>query len=154
MTSKAGSPDEYLNELPEDRRLALQAVRKLILDNLQPGFREGMGYGLIGYSVPHSIYPQGYHCDPKKPLPFAALASQKNHMAIYLMCVYGNADLESWFRQEWAKTGKKLDMGKACLRFKKVEDLAFDVLAELFRKVTVEKYIAGYEMGLASAKRK
>ena len=154
MTSKAASVDEYLSELPEDRREALQAVRKVILENLQPGFKEGMGYGSIGYCIPHSIYPQGYHCDPKQPLPFAGLASQKNHMAVYLFCVYANADLERWFREEWAKSGKKLDMGKSCLRFKKVEDLALDVLAQLFRRVTVEKFIAVYENGLAAAKKK
>src|SRR4051812_37152315 len=123
MQSKATTVGQYLAELPPERRTAIETVRKVMLENLDPVFEEGMQYGMIGYFVPHRVYPAGYHCDPKQPLPFAALASQKNHMSVYLGCVYGS-ERERAFREAWAKTGKKLDMGKACVRFKKPEDLA------------------------------
>jgi hypothetical protein len=145
MQSKAATVEQYLAELPADRRQAIAAVRELIRKNIEKGFQEGMQYGMIGYTVPHSAYPAGYHCDPKQALPFVCLASQKNHMALYLMCVYEQDGKESWFHKAWAKTGKKLDMGKSCLRFKKVDDLALDVLAELFKRMTVKKYIELYE---------
>ena len=141
MQSKATTVEQYLSELPEDRRKALEVVRQVILKNLDKDYEEGMQYGMIGYYVPHRAYPAGYHCDPKQPLPFANLASQKNHMALYLMCVYGESDLSRWFRQAWAKTGKKLDMGKACVRFKKAEDLALDVIAEAIKRVPAKTYI-------------
>lgn len=148
MQSKAATVAEYLASLPEDRRSALQAVRKVILDNLDKQYAEGMSYGMIGYAVPHSVYPPGYHCNPAQPLPFAGLASQKGHMSLYLMCLYGDSTHEAWFRGEWAKTGKKLDMGKSCIRFKKVEDVALDVVAEAIRRVPVKAYIARYEQML------
>ena len=154
MVSKAKTVREYLAELPADRRAALEAVRAAILENLAGGYEEGMQYGMIGYYVPHSIYPAGYHCDPKQPLPFASLASQKNHMAVYLMCGYGNPQHEQWFRREWAKTGKKLDMGKSCIRFKKVEDLALDVLGRAIARVPVSTYIASYEAATKSSGKK
>ncbi len=140
MQSKAATVAQYLNELPEDRRAVITAVRKVILDNLPAGFRECMNYGMIGYVVPHSIYPAGYHCNPKDPLPFACLASQKNHMALYLMTVYG--PLGNWFHSEWKKTGKKLDMGKSCIRFEKLDDLPLDLIARTIAKVSVADYIA------------
>jgi hypothetical protein len=142
MQSKATTVEQYLSELPEDRRAAIQAVRKVILENLDSDYEEGIQYGMIGYYVPLRVYPAGYHCDPKQPLPFAGLASQKNHMALYLMCVYGESDLAKWFRQTWAKTGKKLDMGKSCVRFKKLDDLALDVVGEAIGRVPARKYIA------------
>lgn len=145
MQSKAKTVDEYLAALPADRREALQAVRKVFLDNLPKGYEEGMQYGMIGYFVPHSIYPPGYHCDPKKPLPFAGMASQKNHMSLYLMCVYSDPDHQAWFRQAWAKAGKKLDMGKACVRFKRIEDVPLSVIGQAVRRVPVKKYIDHYE---------
>src|SRR5205807_5459460 len=145
MISKAKTVNEYLKSLPDDRREALKAVRKVILQNLDKDYEEGMQYGMIGYYVPHRVFPAGYHCDPKQPLPFAALASQKNHMSLHLMCVYGHGPLAEWFREAWAKTGKKLDMGKACIRFKRVEDLALDVIGEAIWRVPVEKYIDHYE---------
>src|SRR5690606_3453629 len=122
----------------------------VILKNLDKGYEEGMGYGMMGYYVPHSIYPAGYHCDPKQPLPFAGMASQKNHMSLYLMCVYGDEDAHKQFRDEWAKTGKKLDMGKACVRFKKIEDLPLDVIGRAIKRVTVKKCIAHYEAAILS----
>jgi hypothetical protein len=155
MTSKAKTVADYLAELPPDRRAAIEAVRKVILKNLDKDYEEGMSYGMIGYYVPHKIYPPGYHCDPKQPLPFASLASQKNHMAVYLMCIYGSSDQESWFRKGWARTGKKLDMGKACIRFKKLDDLALDVIGKAIARVPARKYIAYYESVIkASGKKK
>ncbi len=155
MQSKAKTVKEYLAGLPEDRRAAIQAVRQVILKNLDKGFEEGMTYGMIGYYVPHKLYPAGYHCDPKQPLPFAGLASQKNHMAVYLMCIYGSREQEGWFRKEWAKTGKKLDMGKSCIRFRKLEDLPLEVIGKAIARVPVKEYIAYYESVIkASGKRK
>jgi len=145
VRSEAKTVDQYLAELPEDRREAISALRKVILENLPEGFEEGMSYGMIGYHVPHSIYPAGYHCDPKQPLPFAGLASQKNHMAFYLMCVYSEPDYEKWFREAWAKSGKKLDMGKSCIRFKKLEDVPLDVVGAAINQVPVKKWVAIYE---------
>jgi hypothetical protein len=150
MISKARTVDEYLAELAPDRRAAIQAVRQVILKNLGKGYKEGMQYGMIGYYVPHSVYPAGYHCDPKQPLPFAGLASQKNHMAVYLMCVYGGAEHAAWFRQEWAKTGKKLDMGKSCIRFKKLEDLPLELIGKSIARVPVKTFIARCESALAN----
>src|SRR5579859_6935921 len=112
MASKATTAEEYLAELPDDRRAELSAVRDVILQHLPEGYEEIMQYGMIGYVVPHSIYPAGYHCDPKQPLNYASLGNQKNHMALYLMCVYGNAETRAWFEEAFAASGKKLDMGK------------------------------------------
>ncbi len=150
MQSKAKTVKAYLAELPEDRRIALEAVRKVFLKNLAKGFEEGMLYGAIAYYVPHSVYPPGYHCDPKIPLPFAGLASQKNHMALSLMCVYQDSDYEAWFRQAWAKTGKKLDMGKSCVRFRKLDDLPLKVIGEAIKRVSAKKFIKNYESVLES----
>lgn len=148
MQSKATTVKEYLAKLPDDRRPAIEAVRKVILENKDQNIDEGMQYGMIGYCVPHRIYLAGYHCDPKQPLPFAGLASQKNHMSLYLGCVYVGGEGEGWFRKEWAKTGKKLDMGKSCIRFKKIEDLALDVIARTIKLVTADEYIKRYESAL------
>jgi hypothetical protein len=148
MQSKATTVDGYLRSLPEDRRAAISAVREVILKNLDASYEEGIQYGIIGYYVPHRVYPKGYHCDPRQPLPFAHIASQKNYMSLYLMCVYGGCGEDSsgdqharWFREAWAKTGKKLDMGKACIRFKKLDDLPLDVIGEAIRRVPAAKYI-------------
>ena len=149
MQSRAGTVEQYLADLPGDRREALQAVREVILKNLDKrGFEEGMQYGMIGYYVPHSVFPAGYHCDPRQPLPFASIASQKSHMAIYLMCVYGNPENEAWFREEWAKSGKKLDMGKSCVRFKKLSDVPLDVIGRMIKRVPARSYIEHYEQAL------
>jgi len=149
MRSTATSSSEYFASLPADRREALEAVRDVIRANLDPGFEEGMSYGMIGWCVPHSIFPAGYHCNPRQPLPYASIASQKNYMAIYLMSLYGMPALESWFRAAWAKTGKKLDMGKCCIRFKKLEDLPLAVIGEAIRRVPVRAYVENYEAALA-----
>src|SRR6516225_4797011 len=150
--NSATTVGEYLASLPDDRRSVIEAVRKVILANLDSGYEEGIQYGMIGYYVPHRVYPAGYHCDPKQPLPFAALASQKGYMSIYLMCIYGHEALRSWFEEAWAKAGKKLDMGKACVRFKKLEDLALDVIGEAIRRVPAKKYIAFCTSAVASMK--
>ena len=152
MQSKATTVKQYLAELPEDRRTAISAVRKVILDNLDSDFEEGMQYGMIGYYVPHSIYPAGYHCDPKQPLPFACLASQKNYMSLYAMSLYGDASQEKQFKDDWAKTGKKLDMGKSCIRFKKLEALPLDVIGQAIGRVKASKYIEIVEATLQISK--
>lgn len=150
MTSKAKTVKEYLAGLPEDRRAAIEAVRKVILKNLDKNYEEGMQYGMIGYYVPHRIYPAGYHCDPKQPLPFAGLASQKNHMAVYLMCTYGDKKQRDLFLADWAKSGKKLDMGKSCVRFKKLDDLVLDAIGNAIARVPAKKYVAVVEALLGS----
>ena len=154
MRSQAETVEAYLNSLPEDRRAEIGAVRKVILENLDASYEEGIHYGMIGYYVPHRIYAKGYHCDPKQPLPFAALGSQKNYMSLHLMPLYacteegpGNENLQ-WFRSAWMKTGKKLDMGKACIRFKKAGDLALDVIGEAIRRVPASAYIKFCEAAL------
>lgn len=145
MQSKATSPAQYLEELPDDRRKAISKLRAVIKKNLPKGLEEGMQYGMIGYYVPHKLYPAGYHCDAKQPLPFASIASQKNHMALYTMTVYADPKIEKWFTKAWKDAGHKLDMGKSCIRFKKIEDVPLDVVAELFKKVSVKQYIQAYE---------
>lgn len=150
MPSKATTVQQYLNELPEDRRTALEAVRAVILENLDSDFEEGMQYGMIGYYVPHRVFPAGYHCDPKQPLPFAALASQKQHMSLYLMTVYASGEDEAWFREQWEKTGKKLDMGKSCVRFRKLEDVPLDVIGRAFKRVTARRHIQSYQAALTA----
>ena len=145
MQSAATTVAEYLDTLPEDRKAAISKVRTTIRKNLGKGFAETMQYGMIGYVVPHKLYPNGYHCDPKQPLPFAALASQKNHMSLYLMHAYMDGVTEQWLRDRFAAAGKKVDMGKSCIRFKKIEDLPLDVIGEALAKVSVADYITIYE---------
>jgi uncharacterized protein YdhG (YjbR/CyaY superfamily) len=146
MQSKATTPEQYLSELPEDRKEAMLKLRNAIKENLPQGFEEVISYGMLGYVVPHSIYPSGYHCNPKLPLPFINLASQKNFIALYHMGIYANKNLESWFVSEYPKHVKtKLDMGKSCIRFKKMEDIPFDFIGELAAKLSVEDWISNYE---------
>ncbi len=145
MQSKATTVEQYLAGLPADRRAALQAVRDVFLKSLDKDYREGIQYGMIGYYVPHSVFPDGYHCDPSIALPFAGLASQKNHMSLSLMCVYFDADAKAKFCAAWAKAGKKLDMGAACIRFKKLEDVALDVLANTIASMPARKYVELYK---------
>ena len=146
MQSKATTPEQYLSELPEDRKEAMLKLRKVIKDNLPKGFEEQMSYGMLGYVVPHSIYPNGYHCNPKLPLPFINLASQKNFIALYHMGIYADKNLLDWFVAEYPKHVKtKIDMGKSCLRFKKMEDIPFDLIGELVTKMSVEDWISTYE---------
>ncbi|WP_333601231.1 DUF1801 domain-containing protein [Flavobacterium sp.] len=146
MQSKAQTPQEYLNELPADRKEAVEKLREVILKNLPEGFQEVMSYGMLGYVVPHSIYPNGYHCDPKLPLAFMNVALQKNFVALYHMGIYGSKDLLDWFVAEYPKHSKaKLDMGKSCIRFKKMNDIPYELIAELTRKISVQDWINCYE---------
>ncbi len=150
MPSKAKTVKQYLNDLPADRREALEAVRKVILENLGEGFEEGIQYGMIGYFVPHSVYPPGYHCDKTQPLPFASIAAQKNHMAIYLFCIYCEPITVEWFQESWAKekakgNAGKLDMGKSCVRFKKIEDVPLNVVGKTIKRMPVKKFVSFYE---------
>lgn len=146
MTSKASTPEEYMNELPEDRKSIVGKLRQTILDNLPKDFEEGMGYGMLSYHVPKSVYPNGYHCDTKRPLPFISIASQKNFVAFYHMGIYAQAELLDWFVNEYPKhCSTKLDMGKSCIRFKKPENIPFDLLGELTKKMTVDQWITLYE---------
>jgi uncharacterized protein YdhG (YjbR/CyaY superfamily) len=138
--------ENYIEQLPEDRKAAMQELRKIFSENLPEGFQECMSYGMIGYVVPHSIYPAGYHCDVKLPLPFLNLASQKGHIAVYHMGIYADSELLSWFQEEYSKQVKgKLDMGKSCIRFKKPEQIPFALFAELAKKMTVQNWISLYE---------
>ena len=146
MQSKATSPKQYLEGLPEDRKEPIQKLRQEILDNLPKGVEETMGYGMLGYVIPHSVYPDGYHCTPEKPLPFMNLASQKNFIGVYSMVLYAKKDLYDWFVAEYAKRCKyKLDMGKSCIRLKKMNDIPYDLIGELTAKVSAEEWIQLYE---------
>lgn len=145
MRSTATTVAEYLAGLPAERREAPKVVRAVILRNLPEGYAEGMQYGMIGYFVPHAIYPAGYHCNPAEPLPFASLAAQKHHLAIYLLCLYGDPEHRAWFIEEWKKTGRKLDIGKGCLRFKTLDDIPLGLIGRAIKRVPVRKFITFYE---------
>ena len=146
MQSTAKTPLEYVASLPEDRKIVIEKIRTIVLENLPKGFEETIGYGMLGYVVPHSIYPSGYHCDPKTPLPFLSLASQKNFIAFYHMGIYADDKLLNWFVSEYPKHCKsKLDMGKSCIRFKKMNDIPYELLGELASKMSVQDWISLYE---------
>jgi len=147
MQSTAKTPQEYLEHLPDDRKDAMSRLRNLILEKLPKGFEEGMYYGMLTYVVPFATYPSGYHCDPKNmPLPFVSLASQKGFIALYNMGIYAKPELLEWFVAEYPKHSKqKLDMGKSCIRFKKIEEIPYDLIAELLTKISVEDWISTYE---------
>jgi uncharacterized protein YdhG (YjbR/CyaY superfamily) len=146
MTSKASTVAQYISEAPDDRKVALEKLRKVILDNLPEGFQECISYGMIGYVVPHSIYPKGYHCTPELPLPFMSFASQKNSINFYHMGLYANPALYDWFVAEYPKhSAQKLDIGKSCLRIKKPENIPFELIGQLVKKITVSDWIALYE---------
>lgn len=145
MQSKAATVTDYINELPEDRRVAINKLRTVIKKNLPKGFKEEMSYGMIGYVVPHSLYPDGYHCNPKLPLPFINIASQKNFVAVYHMGIYGDKKLYDWFVKEYAALGiGKLDMGKSCLRFKDMKKIPYELIGKLCSKMTPQDWIKYY----------
>jgi Domain of unknown function (DU1801) len=149
MQSKATTVEAYLAELPEDRREAITELRKVIKMNLPKGFKEGMGYGMMGYSVPHSLYAAGYHCNPADPLPFMGMASQKNFITVYHMGVYADPKLLKWFTDAHAKASpKRLDMGKSCIRYKKPEDIPYKLIGELASKITPDEWITMYKKNL------
>ena len=153
MRSAATTPDDYIAQLPADRKEAMTKFRKEILKNLPKGYQEQMAYGMIGYVVPHSVFPAGYHCDPKLPLGFAMLANQKNFIAFYHMGIYCNPKLMKWFVDEYPKhTVAKLDMGKSCIRFKNPEKIPFKLFGELMTKMTVKDWLDAYTGVLAKSK--
>jgi uncharacterized protein YdhG (YjbR/CyaY superfamily) len=149
MTINADTPDEYVEQLPAERQDVISKLRNIILENLPEGFKEEINYGMIGYVVPKTVYPSGYHCDPKLPLPFISIASQKNFVAYYHMGIYADDALLNWLTAEYPKHCKnKLDMGKSCIRFKNMSDIPYDLLGELSGKMTAEKWIDIYEREL------
>jgi len=153
MQSTAKTVNDYLNELPEERKITFLKLRKSVLDNIPKGFEEQLSYGMIGYVVPHSIYPNGYHCTPKLPLPFISIGSQKNFIVIHHLGIYANPQLLEWFTSEYPKHyNQKLDMGKGCIRFKKLDQIPFDLIGELAGKMSVEEWIECYETQIKSLK--
>mgnify|MGYP001151464104 FL=1 len=149
MQIKAKNPEEYIAQIPEERIPYFKKLRQIILDNIPEGFEEQMSYGMIGYVVPKSIYPNGYHCDTTLPLPFANIASQKNFIALYHMGIYAKPELLEWFVSEYPRHCKrKLDMGKSCVRFKKAEEMPFELIAELMQKMTVNDWMSLYEKNI------
>ena len=151
MPSEVQDVEEYLASLPEDRREAITAIREVILKNLPKGYEEGIQWGMPSYFVPLSEYPSGYNCQPDQPLPFVGFASQKNHMAFYGFCIYIDEVLKDRFIEDWKKTGKKLDMGKSCVRFKKLEDVPLKVIGDAVKRVPMKKYINQYEVQLQNS---
>ncbi|MBQ4818927.1 DUF1801 domain-containing protein [Aquimarina sp. MMG016] len=146
MQYEAKTPDEYIKAIPEERQAVMSELRKVIKDNLPKGFSEEINYKMIGYVVPHTLYPDGYHCDPKLPLPFMNIASQKNFIAVYHSGIYADKELMDWFVGEYPKYVKtKLDMGKSCIRFKKIDQIPMKLIGELASKITVEEWINIYE---------
>ena len=149
MKIKADTPEQYIDQLPDDRKEAMQQLRKVIHENLPEGFAETMSYGMIGYVVPHSLYPKGYHVDPILPLPFINLASQKSYIALYHSGIYAEPKINNWFVKEYPKYSKaKLDMGKSCVRFKNTNQIPYELIAQLSRKITVKEWIDIYEKNI------
>lgn len=149
MKNEANSPEEYISQIPHDRQTVMHELRKTILKNLPNGFEETLSYGMIGYVVPHSIYPNGYHCTPNLPLPFINIASQKNFIAFYHMGIYADKKLLEWFVEQYPKHSTlKLDMGKSCIRFKKMDQIPFDLIGQLVQKISVNDWISMYETAL------
>jgi len=146
MKIEANSPDDYISKLPEDRAIAVKKIRDIFRDNLPKGFQETMGYGMIAFVVPLETYPDGYHCDPRLPLPFVNIASQKNFVALYHSGIYSDTKIHEWFVNEYPKHSKyKLDMGKSCVRFKKMNDIPYDLITELAKKFTLKQWVETYE---------
>jgi len=149
----AENPDHYVKQIPEDRQAVFNDLRKAILDNMPTELAECMSYGMLGYVVPKSVYPAGYHCSPELPLPFVNLASQKNFIAFYHMGMYANKELYNWFITEYAKRCKyKIDMGKSCVRFKRMNDIPIDLIGELMTKLSVQDWISMYETAFVKNK--
>ena len=152
MTINTLSPEEYLQNVSDDKKEAMMTLRNTLVKHLPAGFEEVMTSGMLGYVVPHTLYPQGYHCNPKQPLPFIALGAQKNHISLYHIGLYINESLSIWFETEWKKVAKqKLDMGKSCIRFKKPAEIPFELIARLAEKITVEQWITIYESSKPAA---
>lgn len=149
MKVVANTPQEYIEQLPKERKEVIEKLRNVIIQNLPHGFVEEVNYGTIGYVIPHGIYPKGYHCDPRKPLPFINIASQKNFVALYHMGIYADEGLLNWFTQEHKKHCKyKLDMGKSCIRFRKIDDIPYELIGELCKKISVDDWVNSYEKAI------
>jgi uncharacterized protein YdhG (YjbR/CyaY superfamily) len=149
MKSNSATIEQYLFELPEDRKLPMSTLRNIIKNNIPNGFEEVMSYGMIGYVVPHSIYPNGYHCNPKLPLPYINIGSQKNFIVLHHLGIYESTEILDWFVSEYPKYVKhKLDMGKGCIRFKKINEIPYKLIEELIKKISLEKYISQYEANI------
>ena len=149
MTIKARTIAEYVKQIPEDRQQVFEKLLSILRENLPPGFEECLSYGMPAFSVPHSLYPKGYHVSPKVALPFISIATQKDFIAFYHMGLYATPELNSWWQEEYPKYSKrKLDMGKSCVRFKKMDDIPFELIQELAQKVSPEEWIATYEKQL------
>ena len=149
MQYKATDAADYISQIPQERQAPIKKLYATIKKNLPKGFAEGAGYGMIGFNVPHSLYPPGYHCDPKTPLPFISIASQKNFIAVYHMGIYASPELLKWFTSAHSKaSSKKLDMGKSCIRYKKPEDIPFELIGELAAKMTPQQWISTYEKAM------
>lgn len=149
MQANGTTVAEILANIPEDRKDTFHKLHTVILENLPSGFEAAISYGGLGYVVPHSIYPQGYHCKPSEPLPFAGIASQKNSINLYHMGIYANPELLKWFVSEFPKyTKAKLDMGKSCIRFKKTDTIPFELIGLLMKKITPQEWITTYEQKL------
>ena len=154
MQSQAATPDQYVSELPPDRQELVTAIRAVINQNLPADIEEGMQYGMIGWFLPHRVYPAGYHCDRKQPVPYAGLASQKQAVSLYLFCVYVDSELSTWFQEEYRKTGKRLDMGKGCVRFKRLADVPLDLIGQVIREMPADQFLARYEAQIPASARK
>lgn len=155
MQSTTKTVNDYLNEIPEERKTAFFKLRESILNAIPKGFEEQISYGMLGYVVPHSIYPNGYHCDPKLPLPFISIGSQKNFIVMHHLGIYANPKLSEWFMAEYPKHGNQnLDMGKGCIRFKKIDQIPFGLIAELAAKISMEEWIECYETQIKNRKSK
>ncbi|MDR5590746.1 DUF1801 domain-containing protein [Christiangramia sp. SM2212] len=149
MKIEANSPDDYMKKVPQERITAMTKLRQAIKENLPQGFEETINYGMIGFVIPHNIYPSGYHCDPSLPLPFINLASQKNYIAVYHMGIYSDKNIQEWFVGEFKnRTGKKPDMGKSCIRLNNLENIPYDLIGELSSKISVSEWIATYEKSI------
>ena len=149
--SKPATIKGYLAALPDDRRAALEALREVINRNLPSGYEEGMQYGMPAWFVPHDLYPHGYHCDPREPLPFASIASQKSHIGLYLFFAYMDPELMAWFEAEWRKTGCRWDAGKSCVRAKRLADIPLPLVGKVVKKVSVKRFVASYEKSLPAS---
>lgn len=151
MSTQPTTVAQFLASLPADRRAAIEALRKVVNANIDPAFEEGIQYRMLAWYLPHSRYPAGYHCDPKQPLPFASIASMKGGISLHLFCIYGNDGAVEQFQSEWRASGKKLDMGKACVRVKTLEDVPLDVLGRAIKRLTAKKFVEHYEASIPAA---
>jgi hypothetical protein len=154
MTSTATTVEQLIAELPSDRRAIVQAVRNIVNQAKPQAVEEGVQYGMIGWYLPHSVYPAGYHCDPKQPLPFASLASQKGHISLHLFCVYCSPEDAEWLQKTALERGCRLDMGKSCVRFKKLEEVPWDVVADVISRMSVERFTHLYDTTVRTTKKK